>query len=77
MGFEVHHLIDRQMLCILTSERVLRMPFAGQNRLSNAKTTFSVTNALTEQKKKAVKNHAKHALTTCPGPPPYSYPTQI
>ena len=30
------------VLCIST--RVLRTPFAGQNRLSDAKTTFSVTN---------------------------------
>ena len=30
------------MLCISTNEWVLRMPFAGRNRLSNAKTTFSV-----------------------------------
>ena len=27
------------VLCILTSEQVLHMPFAGQNRLSDAKTT--------------------------------------
>ena len=31
------------MLCISTSKRVLRMPFAGRNRLSNAKITFSFT----------------------------------
>ena len=33
-----------QLLCISTSKWVLHMPFAGQNRLSDAKTTFSVTN---------------------------------
>ena len=33
------------------------MPFAGRNRLSDAKTTFSVTN-----KKKAPQNHAKQAI---------------
>ena len=32
------------MLCILTSKRVLHTPFAGRNRLSEAKTTFSITN---------------------------------
>ena len=36
---------DCKLLRILTSERVLCMPFAGQNRLSDAKTTFSITNA--------------------------------
>ena len=34
---------DLQLLCILTSKRVLRMPFAGQNRLSDAKTIIAVT----------------------------------
>ena len=32
------------VLCILTSKRLLRMPFAGRNRFSDTKTTFSVTN---------------------------------
>ena len=32
------------MLCISTSERVLLTPFAGRNRLFDAKTTISVTN---------------------------------
>ena len=32
------------MLCISTSHRVLGTPFAGRNRLSDAKTIFSVTN---------------------------------
>ena len=32
------------MLCISTSKRVLCTPFAGQNRLSDAKTIFSITN---------------------------------
>ena len=32
------------MLRISTSQRVLSMPFAGQNELSEAKTIFSVTN---------------------------------
>ena len=32
------------LFCISTSEWVLRMLFAGRNRLSGAKTTFSVTN---------------------------------
>ena len=32
------------ILSILTSKRVLGTPFAGPNRLSYAKTTFSVTN---------------------------------
>ena len=36
--------LHREVLCISTIERVLCTPFAGQNRLSNAKTTFSVTN---------------------------------
>ena len=31
------------IMCISTSEGMLRTPFAGQNRLSDAKTTFSVT----------------------------------
>ena len=31
---------DTHMLCISTSERVLRTPFAGRNRLSDAKTTY-------------------------------------
>ena len=39
------------MLCISTSQRVLRTPFAGQNRLSDAKTTFSITNDLKALKK--------------------------
>ena len=32
------------LLCITTSERVLRTALAGQNKLSDVKTTFSVTN---------------------------------
>ena len=36
----------KHMLCISTSKQVLQLPFAGQNRLSDAKTTFSVTNDL-------------------------------
>ena len=32
------------MLCISTSKRVLRTPLDGRNRLSDAKTTFPVTN---------------------------------
>ena len=37
-------ILQNYVLCISTSEQVLRMPFAGRNRLSYAKTTFSVTN---------------------------------
>ena len=33
------------VLCISTSKRVLGRQFAGRNRLSDAKTTFSVTYA--------------------------------
>ena len=52
------------MLCILTSKRVLRMPFVGQNKLSDAKTTFSVINGKKQTKnlKNAAQNHAKHAI---------------
>ena len=32
------------MLCISTSKWVLRTPFAGRNRLPDAKTTISITN---------------------------------
>ena len=32
-----------QMLCILTGQRVLRMPFAGQYQFFDTKTTFLVT----------------------------------
>ena len=32
----------RRLLCILTSERVLRTPFASQNQIFNAKTTFGI-----------------------------------
>ena len=40
----VRSFMNYPMLCISTSERVLRTPFSGQNRLSDAKTTFSITN---------------------------------
>ena len=33
-----------KVLCISTSEQELRMTFAGPNRHSDTKTTFSVTN---------------------------------
>ena len=32
------------VLCILSSKQVLRTPFAGQNKLSDAKTIFPITN---------------------------------
>ena len=36
--------ISQQVLCFLTSKLVLHTPFADRNRLSDAKTTFYVTN---------------------------------
>ena len=39
-----HKFAPYLLLCISTSEWVLRTPFAGRNRLSDPKTTFSVTN---------------------------------
>ena len=59
---------DRNVLCISTSERVLRRPFAGQNRLSDAKTTFSVTNGtlklanLYQLLKRKLENMSQHYL---------------
>ena len=52
------------LLCISTSEQVLRTQFAGWNRLYDAKTTISVTNGtkLTKKLNKAAQNHAKHAV---------------
>ena len=52
-----------QLLCILTSEWVLRTLLTGRNRLSDAKATFSVTKKI-EQKnlRKGAQNHAKHAV---------------
>ena len=44
-SFRDHSLrLPRDVLCISNSEQVLRTLFAGRNRLSEAKTTFSVTN---------------------------------
>ena len=41
IGSSVRHLFNH-LLCISTSERVLRTPFADQNQFFNAKTTFWV-----------------------------------
>ena len=52
--FSHHYTLDLQiifhLLCISTSEWVLRMPFAGQNQFFDAKTTFSVTIKKTKKK---------------------------
>ena len=39
-------LICGWLFCILTSERVLRMPFAGWNQFFDGKTTFSFNNGI-------------------------------
>ena len=45
LNFNEYHFYDIDpVLCILTSKLVLRTPFTGRNRPSDAKTTFSVTN---------------------------------
>ena len=51
------------MLCILTSERGLRMPFAGRNQFFDAKTTFSVTNETKERYSHAHTYTHTHAHT--------------
>ena len=47
------------VLCILTSERVLHMPFGGPKQLFNAKTTFCVLLGHKKYKimQKITKNH--------------------
>ena len=42
LPFEEPWISTWQLLCIPTSEQVLRMPFAGRNHIFDAKTTFSV-----------------------------------
>ena len=42
--------VKGKLLCISTSKQVLRTPFPGQNRLSDAKTTFSITKGTKNQK---------------------------
>ena len=50
------------MLFILTSKRVLRKLFDGQNRLSDAKTTISATTQQNKQKIKGKPLKIKTAL---------------
>ena len=47
LSFSLNVVLDKtshvaQLLCISTRERVLRMPFAGQNQFFDSKTTFCV-----------------------------------
>ena len=53
-----------RLLCVLNSKRVLRMPFAGQNKFVDAKTTFSITNRTKKRKNKGRphKNMQKYAI---------------
>ena len=47
-------------MCILTSERVLRTPFAGQNQFFDAKTTFCVL--LSHEMYKIMQKNKNHVL---------------
>ena len=51
--------LNLRVLCILTSERVPRLPFAGQNQIFNAETTFCVllSHKMYKIMQKITKNH--------------------
>ena len=44
LGTQDFYYFKAPVLCISTSQWVLRMSFAGQNQFFDAKTTFSATN---------------------------------
>ena len=56
-NFRIGPSTQGQLLCILTSERVLCMPFAGQNHIFGTKTGFSIFFS------HDVKNAKKHKKT--------------
>ena len=62
LNFDFFRKFKLRLLCISTSKRVLRTPFAGGNRLSYAKTTFSVTNGTN---KKKLKESCSKSCKTC------------
>ena len=62
MPFQMGLNFEWCMLCIPTSERVLRTTFAGRNRLSDAKKLFP---SLTEQINKKLKESRSKSCKTC------------